>query len=418
MSDRKRLIEHGKTALIVLLIISAVLLVRQSGYYTTIPAVFAPNVSQRPGSETSDAASSQPARPMRVVVSSEENVRYASEYDQSAVSSVYGSFSAAFGEALGSASEPTETTEADFRRCLTGVGVTLDFYYPKQLGILAVQLGTASGAAGEHFARFVSLECSGENAVLYFLDSTSGVYYRCSTGVVSSTILSKMDAYRQNNAVFAFENEKYSAIFPYTVILETLPEIYALTASGYSEAAFPLDELFSLLGMNTYVMRQYAESDGTIVYVESGKTLRIRSDGSISFKQPSASAQQQDVSELISQATQLLSRTLGVFAGSAEINLSGVTVSSPERLSLSYDYCVDGIPVRLDGGAHAASVAVSGGTITKLELHPRRYTLTADTLPVLPMEQACAIASAQGGGEPMLSYADRGSSTDCIWVIG
>lgn len=419
MADRRKLIERGKTVLIILLVISAVLLLRESGYYTTVSNVFSPSLSPKPGADAADSVSSAPARPVRVVVSSEGNVRHAAEYDTSLVMSVYGSFSAAFGEALGSASAPVETTEAQFRKSLTSVGVTLDFYYPKQLGTLARGLGTGSGGASSYYARFLSLDCSGDSAVLYFLDSGDGSYYRCETGVVSSTIVSKMDAYKQNNAVFAFESGKYDEIFPYTVILDPLPEVYALAASAFSEADFPLDALFSALGMNTYVMRQYAESDGTTVYVESGRTLRIRSDGSISFKQPGAGSVPLggDVSEQIGNAEALIRATLGAYAGSAEIELSGVSQSG-DRLTLTFDYSAAGIPVRLDGGGHAATVSISGGALTKLELRPRKYTLSADTVSVLPMEQACAIASAQGGGEPMLSYNDLGSSVECTWVVG
>ena len=415
MTKRKKLIELGKSALIVLLIISALLLVRQSGYYSELTERFQPAQPSAPLDTESSAAASGSARPAVIVVSGSEGQRHAAALSSAELSSVFDNFSAALGEALGSAGTPESTGEARWRKCLTGSCVFFDFYYPQSLELLAVQLGTEAKWASGYFARMLALDCSGDSARLYFL-GTDGVFYSCGTGVISSTLASRAESYRQTNAFWAFENDKYSGIEPYTAVLYDTPEIYSVSAAGLGTADFELDGLFRALGMNIHVMKQYVESDGTQVYVESGMTLRVRADGSISFKQ-STSLRPGTLTEAAEAALAAVRGSLASACGDAELVVSAIKQLDGGGVTVWFDYSINGIPVDLGEGRHAARADVTGDEITRLELLPRRYTLGTSALEVLPMVQACAIAAAQGGGEVRLIYTDGGASVECGWVV-
>lgn len=416
MHDRKKLLELGKSLLIAVLIISALLLVRQSGYYSELSSRFQSESYLPKAGDTAESAVSGSAKPLCIVVSEGETLRYAAAFDSALLSSTFDSFSAAVGEALGSAAEPEAVSQARWRACLTGSSVTFDFYYPQDLSLLALKLGTEAAWGEGRTARLISLDCSGENALLYFIDAETGDFYRCSTGVMSSTLSAKADSYRSTNAFWAFENAKYSGLEPYTVILYETPDIFSVEAAGTGSTDFELSGIFASLDMNTYVMKQYTEHDGTQVYVESGKTLRVRSDGSIVFKQSTARSGG-SLSEAAEAAFSVVKNGLSPFCGSAELALAKAESRNGGGFTICFDYCINGIPVSLGGNRHAAELIVYGGEIAQIELWPRRYTLTSDSMEVLPMIQACAIASAQGGGEIRLVYTDDADTVECGWVV-
>lgn len=419
MSRRKAFVEGGKTLLIILLVISAAILVRASGYFDAFDSRYAQDSetqSGQNGQSTADSASgTMSARPLGMVVSGVDGTRYAVAYDSAETASVFESFSAALGEALGSASNAEEVTEDQWRECLLSGSVTFDFYYPRPLSLLSMWLGTAAGGAGSFSARFVSLSCEGDAVSLYFRSEPDGTFYRCGTGVSTSAVSAKLDSYKRNNASFAFENDKFSGVAPYTVVLDELPAVHTVNCDS-ALGSLDLEGLMSALGMNSYVIRPYTESDGTQVYVENGKNLKINGDGSISFKTSLTYTTGQDAISAVSVASELVTQVLGSCCGDAETYFSGVRSSGSGVYEVEFEYIVGGIPVELSSGRAAAQVTVSGGEVMKLELTPRRYTLMEDEALLLPMTQAAAIAASKGGGEPVLVYMDSGAWTPCVWV--
>ena len=172
----------------------------------------------------------------------------------------------------------------------------------------------------------------------------------------------------------------------------------------------------SALGMNSYVIRPYTEADGTRVYVESGKTLRIDANGKISFKggAPPAGETERDGAVLL--AASIAQQTLLPLCGDAKLCFAGASEADGGAYTVRFEYAIDGIVAELPDSRSAALVTVSGAEVAKLELHPRRYTLTQETRPLLPMAQAAAIASSRGARRIRLAYVDSGNSASCEWV--
>ena len=412
----KRIVELGKDLLIVLLALSALFLARSAGYESFVKERLAKSDAQ---STTASGAESESVRveirPFVAVVNSAEGTHCAESWTDSAQDGIYEVFSAPLGEALGSSGEAEEIDEEQWRAVLKGSSVFFDFYYSIPLDVLSRSLGISAGGAGAHSASMAVLGCAGDGAVLCFADS-DGLFYRCSTAVSASSLLGRMEPYRRDNASYVFENAALGTLSPYTVITNNLSEHLTVGSSASNGAGFDTQELFALLNINSYVVNPYTEADGTKVYVEGRKTLRIASDGTVSYKNSVSSYDSADsLADALDAAERFAYATVGDCCGDASLCLSGVRSDGKGSVSVQFQYSLGGVPVELPGGECAAEISISGGEITLARLYPRSYALSDTPARLMPMLQAAAAASIDGG-ELHPAYVDSGTSVECIWV--
>lgn len=417
--SRKKLIERGKTALIAALLISAALLLNASGYIALPPAraaqETAPNGRISQGSPDS-AQGSMAVCPLGMVISAAEGNHCAVYYDSEQLTPAFESFAAPLAEALGSAASVREITRAQWQQRLLGAGVYFDFYCDQPLALLSAMLGSNAGEAGEFSARALLLSCTDNGVELCLESAADGLFYSFSTGVSASAVLTRTESYSANSAFFAFTNDKFSGVDPNTVIINTNAEMRSVLSENAS-ASVDMEALMAELDMNSYVIRPYTEADGTRVFVESGKILRSGADGRISFKGAARENGETGLSEAVTFASALVQRVLGACCGDAQLCFAGVSVDGSGAYAVRFEYIINGVVVELPERRAAALVTVSGGEAVKLELVPRRYTLTQEMHPLLPMAQAAAIAaSSRGGGRISLVYMDGGNSASCVWV--
>lgn len=421
MSKRQRTIERAKNAIIVLLLVCTAALLRFSGYYTSIKERIEPadKTGQNAAGTTYDVSLAlAQARPAVLAVHGAEGTCFAGAYDREMLEEMFYSFSSALGEALGSASAPEQVDEAAWRRALKGESVFFDYCYAQPLSLLSGWLGTPAGAAGEFSSGRLLLCCEGERVELYFTDAAAGGFYRCSTALTSSALTERTALYRGNNSFFAFESEKLASLDPYTVVLESIPEQYGASSMSTVDNGFNMDKLLSLLGMNSYVMKQYTESDGTRVYVENGKTMRIEPGGVVSCKSGfSVSSDESggDAAAAVKTAFEFVQAAMGGSCGAAELRFSGLDVYGDGGYLVRFAYSINGIAVEMNG-ACAAKITVKRGVVTQSELMPRSYTLDAEQTALLPMITAAAAAAASGEAELRLVYSDDGARAECMWV--
>lgn len=415
--EKKKLIERCKTALIIVLLISAALLLNTSGYITLIPA--RKTQENASGGQTNQGAvesaqMSVTVFPLGMAISASEGKSCAIYYDREQLAPAFESFAAPLAEALGSAGSAREITRSEWQDRLLGAGVYFDFYGDQPLSLLSALLGSTAGEAGGFSARSLLLSCT-ENGVELCLESAAdGLYYSFSTGVSASAVLSRAESYGTDGSYFAFTSGDFPGVDPNTVILSTQEKMRSALSEN-SAGAVEMESLMAELGMNSYVIRPYTEADGTRVFVESGKTLRVGADGKISFKAGARERADTTLIDSVIFASALVQRVLGPCCGDAQLCFAGVSGDSG-AYTVRFDYMINGIAVELPEQDAAASVTVSGGEAVKLEFVPRRYTLTQETYPLLPMEQAAAIAAASSGGRISLVYMDGGSSASCVWV--
>lgn len=416
MSKRKKLTEHVKTLVIIALLINAALLLGASGYVS----LGQPRSSQDAvsGGQTGTAEGAQaavPVSPAGMVISGAGSSRCAFYYNSEQLTPAFESFAAPLAEALGSAGPVREITRAQWQQRLLDRGVYFDFYSAQPLSLLSALLGSTAQEAGEYSAGSLLLSCTDEGVELCFASASDGHFYCCTTGVSASAVISRAESYGADSSYFAFTSDKFAGLDPDTVIFGTDAQMHSVLSEN-AAGAVELEALMSLLGMNSYVIRPYTEADGTRVYVESGKTLRVGADGRINFKSGPAPGAGSGLDEAVMLAASVAQQTLLPVCGDAKLCFAGVSTQDGGEYTVRFEYVINGIIVELPGRRAAALVTVSGGETVKLELQPRRYTLTQETRSLLPMAQAAAIASSRGGGRIWLVYMDSGNSASCEWV--
>ncbi|MGI6029856.1 MAG: hypothetical protein ACOX81_10695 [Candidatus Heteroscillospira sp.] len=417
--DRRRLLEWGKTLLIVLLAVSAARLSMAAGLFS-FPLDGSGIASTGEDNLSVSYRRELAARPLTMMITATENAHHGIKYSSEALSEVYSWFSASLGEALGSSGEPAEVTPEKWREALHGPGVFFDYLYEQSLSAIAGWLGVdISSEVSLHTSRRFCLAVENERVYLYYIRDLDGKAYRCETALNSGRLLERMAGYVPNGALFAFEGgEEYELIDPYYCILPELAAVPVLTASNPLQGEDG-SSLLSQFGMNPMVATRYPESDGTQVYVEGDQTLRLYSDGRVLYSLLRSEEKDErtvSTSWAINRAFALAMSMPG--AEDRTLQMSAISYDQDEdEYTVRFEYTVNAMVVCYGGRAGAMEIILDGsGELCRADLMCRSYTTQSSELP-MPEEQALAVVEVLGGGEPMLCYADNGESVENAWVI-
>ena len=416
---REKLPGLGRKLLILTLLVSAALLLRETGYLSGISRRFRPGEStdMTNAASLADPRPAGMAQPQAAVVCGADGGRYGATYDREAVMGVFQRFSVDIVEALGSAGPPESMTPEDFQDCLSRNGVLLRFYGSQPLALLSVWLGgEMRGEAATYRAQLLCLCADGEEVALCFR-TEEGDYYRCTTAVSQEGLQARTGEYTPNGAGYAFELPLLSGSDGCAVILD------GAVRSAVVQCGIPLpsgeetDALLEAVGMNSYGARSYTEGDGTVVFVGDGMTLRLAPTGAVSFRRTGAAgnAGSYSLTGAVTAAWALAEQSIGKSCGDAVLFLADVQENEGQRMcTVSLDYAVNGIPVRI-ADRHAAQIVFQDGVPVQAALTFRRYMLTEEQETLLPGLQAAAMA-AKADATAELIYPDGGESMHCIWV--
>lgn len=432
MKNKKLLIESGKTALIVLLLASAVLLLFKAALFepsevferlASFLGAEPSGGSDEPGSVELSAAA---ASPRYVLVTTQDGSHYAAKYDGANKERLISLFSSYLGMALGSADAPVIISEAEWRSALSSSGVFFDYIYPQPVSAMALWLGTSlSGSAGEHLTRRLYLGSRGGAVCLYYIDESDHTIYRCSTAFSFSDIAARIADIPSGGSFFAFELEEgFDGLDPYFIFSEETAQLRAVTAANPLSLGYSSADLLSLFKMNSRTTLESIESDGSAVYVDGEKSLQIDSFGSLTFSAADGegiavarSSDELQIFDCIALVYSIAKQSAGELCGEAELGLSGISnASSPSDCTLHFSYFIGGIPVSLPSGASAVRAQISSGAIVRIDMLFRSYTYSGESMLPLPEKQACAAAQAMGG-EPLLKYEDKTDGVSWAWVV-
>ncbi len=418
----QRIRDWGRRALIALLLVSAVLLLRRTGYYDGIRSRIESSrivrTERNPEAEAAQPRSAEALMPLAISVrSAEGGGRYGAAYNHDQTAAVFRRFSVDLGEALGSAGAPAECAEEGFRACLDRCSVAMQFACPVRLELLSGWLGVEmSSAAAEHTTQLLCLSASESEALICYR-TEDGLCYACTTAVSAEGFRSRAAEYTPNGAGYAWESNRYG-LEGYTLLLQELPDIPVLRSAVPLPRESETDAMLTSMGMNSFVASSYSESDGTMVYVSDEATLRISPTGTVLFRRAGTPEVDTDdgITAAVSRAWDVAETCLGKFTGAGTLRVTGAVWNPAQRsYTVTMDFFVNGIPVRLASG-HAAELVIRGGKVLQAQLELRRFTRTSERSELLPCLQAAAIA-AGAQGRPELIYADAGEATECRWVI-
>ena len=385
----RRVIEAVKTAVIVLLVISAVAL----GLYSRIFPIpgGAGSQSGTSGDPSQTFGESRgAAKPMCIAVTGQDGTHTAAKYDGEELTSVFEKTVKLFSEALGSAGEPTAVDEARWREFLLSPGVYYEYYEPVPMAVLCAWLGTEAGVMES--SNVAALCLSSDR--LCFRDGT-GACFECATAVPADAVQG-LGELCSERAVFAFELDTLEAFGCGSQLLFPDSAAHRLAVSSEpmigQEARY---ELLEALDAAVFERSGYMEGDGTYVYVATDFTLRISPDGAVAYRfSGEAQRRQSTFFGDIEQAERICSKLLPLFAGDADYCYAG-TVTAGSVTVTAFDYCIAGGLLSLPDGAHAASITLEEGVVTEMDLRLHRFSLVEEERELLPEIQTAA-ASAGG----------------------
>lgn len=413
---KKNLVERGKTLLIILLSCSAFYLTVR----TQIPVALSgllPSVSIGSGSQTTQESRALAAQPLRMAVTirgGEESLRYGVQYDQEALDILFQQMYSLLAEALSSAEAPTAADEASWQQALnTAPGIYFDWQDDLSLPVLMGWLSVENQYLSGSLCRLV-LTAQGGQAVIYYR-TQSGSCFRASCSMVDVNRLSEAVAgVKDNGARFAFEQEEYAALAPYTLLLgeNIAPVVYQ--ASNPLEQESVQEQVRQALDFSANSSVSYVTSDEQVIR-SSNDTLRLAFDGTVTFTAADGSSRYPvaapGVYWAVERCRQLAMDALGELCGQARLYLMSVEETGTESWQIQFGYLLDGVPVRLGEEGCAARFQVTGGRVIGFVLQFRTYTDSGTTSVVLPQRQAMAAMEAKGheGEELLLVYLDSGA---------
>ena len=342
----------------------------------------------------------------------------------------YGSITATTGEdellrdllreVLGSTGTFTLCGQEEFLQSLQGTSVYYDFLSPLPLSILAETAGT--DGPSEPSARCLVVSGPQDPVSLFLWDGDTG-YLRCSTAVSLKSLEQTVSQYEPGGAMFAVDLAEQEAnakgLAPCSLFLEQSPVLSSLS----SEIPARDDGLLlASLRFNPNTKNRYTDN-GTEVISESGRSLRLRTDGSITYQSGGdetlsieAAGEIPTLKEAAAGVGALLNSLLAPTAGDGALYLHSIRQSG-SLTTLTFAYHVDGVPVRFSDGSSAAEVTLDKKAVSALSLRIRRYTATGTPSLLLPLRQALAIAQRHPGAELSIGYADHGAGTvEASWL--
>lgn len=314
-------------------------------------------------------------------------------------------------EAIGSALAGEKTTDAAFRAALETPGIYLDLTTELPLACVAAWLG--EDYADDGAVRALALTTEQETATLFWR-CADGTIIRSKSALTSVAVRELTAAFAPNGGRFAYESG-YDALAPYTVLVqeaEAVADVRAAVPDGYSAY-----NLLTALDFNAHTYSRYVESSGVEVVFQSPRTLRISTDGSVSYS--SAGEVSSELYQIagagdIPTSVQALQGACAIAAALTEgTGAATLAVDSVERTEngwiVSFAYCVEGIKVRLGNDRTALRVVVSGDAVTEFEYYCRAYTGMEQSSVLLPPSMAVAIAALHDGAELTMAYVDSGA---------
>ena len=430
MTNKEKFIDNSKNFIILFLIISAVFLMFKAVIYEPNSALFSllgglgKNIETKPVVTTNNGSSAVAAEPVFMLVTAEDGSHFAAKYDNQNKDELFSQFSAPLGEALGSSGTPNEISVQQWQDVLGNSGIFFDYLYPQPLSAIAKWLGTdISGNSASATARRLFLGNNNGSLMLYYIDEETGSIFACETASSFSTLTNKIDNYNMGSAKFAFELEnEFAKIDPYFIFSNEREALRSVSVMTPMLDEISMQSLLNIFGINSFNASK-ANDGATIIYVEGKKSLQIDASGRVIFSVTGKSgvpiphsSEELTLTDSITACSQIVEDCLGLFSGNGKLGLTSIKENSyPTFTTINYGYYIGGIPVTLPNGSFAASFQINGNAITRAEFYFREYSFTSETAYPLPEKQATAIIK-QSGGEPILTYEDRGDNVICTWV--
>ena len=364
------------------------------------------------------------AKPVVMAVIGDVGARYGAKCDEAQLDSLYESTVNIVGEALGSARLPESCSEEEWREALTRSGVYWDYQVELPITSLIKWLGMSTLNNNRDYADRFAVVIGEHGGVDVYYANSEG-YRKCGTAAVADSIGGVMQTFLPNGAYFAFESEELGdMVAPYTLILPEISDKNIVAAENIAENERVVERTAELLGISLLGGTSYSEKNGTMVYVGVNGIMRIQPDGVLNYSvtdydyTDTEGEIKVDDGQLIENAYQLISDIRSNYSGIENVYFSGIEKFADGRVSVNFNYFIDGtevVPRRGDG----ASVVYENGRMVSLSIWMHSYSATDEKANLLPELQAAAIAGGleKNGSLSLVYYDDSNSVVMPAWTV-
>lgn len=402
-----RILEIGKTILIVVLVCTLLLLfaasipaetVRENHWLSQLLQPFAGLLGQ-PQAELTYVETALPvldaAQPVVISVCNSAG-RSTAMWDFAALDAAFETYGGLLGQALDTASVPEQVPQAQARQALTGTGVYFRYGWALPGTLLASWLG-ARPAVELPDADVYLLAAEKDGVALYLLGDGS---WRAGTDLSAQTLETLLEQVYPDGSRLALEADSH--LDPLTILPPDNPAAAEVTASTPVDARY-IESLANELGFNPYSETRFTDSDGVTYLNEGSSTLEISTagallltcDGTGRFAAPVG-----NVPEQVELGRQLVELAAGSLPDTCRLYLSGLEQNGTETVC-TFDYLISGMPVILPGRS-AAVLTFSEVGLTRMEMQVYAFGETGTVLYPLPVAQAMAVLPK--GAELALQY--------------
>lgn len=417
MSRSKKTVEWLKTVLIIILVLLALFMAPQiEPLKSLLTGMSIGEVRERLSDKGAQAdtvftTEIDMSAPMRMAYTTREG-RTGFQYSGE-VYRRYEAVSTTVSEALGSAVGFENVDEQQWRDALGKPGLYLDYGGDIPATMLASWLGIDVPVDVQSICVRRIILTEENDAVKLYIMTGENEFILSTTAVRFASISGSFASLEANGAFFAFEDDSYFQLSPYTMILN---QEYSVR-KAHSNVEAVQDALFDALDFNPDTATLYSEGDGTVVYVENESTVRISAEGNLSFKTFAQNdgvriyPEETDVSAAAMAAVAIGER-MGLVTNSTRPYVTRVDEGS-NAVTVEFGCTVEGIPVYYDESAEFMSITVTDGVITYFGVTMLTLTLQEETEYLMP-ERIAQAAADSNGGEMVMAYLSDGRA---VWMM-
>lgn len=424
MMERLRRLDRRKVGrienlLIVLLSLSAILLIGQTGIIQSVSGRTAGQSGAAAFAGSQGSILSQ-GTPVGLLVQNQYG-RYGCFYEQSRVDALYQQgLEDLLVQSLAAAGNLKPLSRHEWQEAVTQSELWVCYDFLCDLSF--------THQTDQESARFFLITGRNGRADTLYFTTEAGEYYTAALQESPPSLPAVLNTLAPNGACFAFEDSALADTFPPTMILvPDVPVCPVYTASnpleGLGEEA--QSQLAKTLGFNLRATTLYQSTDGTVIR-EGADTLRIQKDGTlILHTSEEAESRWQALSRREKdqqlKAESLLAELTEGRIGEGRLLCSSIRTLEDGETELLFCCLLNGAKVNLENETWMARFHFREETLTSFELRLRRYEPTEETCTILPLRQAAAAADAlgQSGKELQLCYTDNGETGPVLadWVI-
>lgn len=204
MDKKRRTLERFKTALIVLLTLSALVLALRSPLLQSagLPFLFDQGLANSTSLTPQTGSLPTAAVPARLVVGTSVS-RYGIQYDQEAADNLFDQTAPLLGEALGSAESSSTLSEHEWQALLTGQCLYFGYLSPIPLSVLSGWLtGDKANSSLVDSTRHIVLAAGTDGMLTLSYQGVDGGFYQCATSLDASLHLEPVVSSVDPNGAF------------------------------------------------------------------------------------------------------------------------------------------------------------------------------------------------------------------------